>query len=64
MVGATLLTANSVYSLPPLWGRVGVGGTTNSVLAATPTLSLPTKRGRGRCGAYLRNLGTEFAGKQ
>src|SRR5262249_34111779 len=46
--------AHSVCSLPPLAGEGWGGGDLKcSVMLHAPTLSLPRKRGRGRCGACL-----------
>jgi len=45
--------ANSVHSLPRLRGRVGRGK--GSLIMHAPSLSLPRKRGRGRCGMVHRS---------
>ena len=53
--------ASSVRPLPRLRGRVGEGVKEHGVCA--PSLSLPRKRGRGRCGASLRNRVRATAGR-
>src|SRR5262249_57359820 len=45
---------------PPLAGEGWGGGELAQIFACAPSLSLPRKRGRGRCGTDRRNLKTKL----
>src|SRR5262249_60923540 len=51
---------NATLPPPRVAGGGGGGGELAQIFACAPSLSLPRKRGRGRCGTDRRNLKTKL----
>ena len=47
---------------PPLAGEGWGGGELARIFTRAPSLSLPRKRGRGRCGTHRRDMKTKLGG--